>query len=145
MKRNPLLYNTQVIAFLILSTFIVIACNSRKNNRDQNSEVSKVSTIHKVNVYYFHFARRCATCIAVEKESQRAVKELFGDKVSFTSYNLDWPDGEKLGKQLSIFGQTLLIVCGDKKIELTAKGFRYARKNPEKLKQILKEKIEPLL
>jgi hypothetical protein len=38
----------------------------------------------------------------------------------------------------------LLVVKGDTKIELTAQGFMYARTDPEKFRQIMKEKIQPL-
>lgn len=98
-----------------------------------------------VQVYYFHFTSRCATCKAVEAEAQQDVKELFGDKVSFAAYNLDTKEGEQKGKELGVNSQTLLVVKGAKKINLTNEGFMYARTNPEKFKKIIEEKIQPLL
>ena len=47
--------------------------------------------------------------------------------------------------ELGVSGQTLLIVSGETRINITNEGFMNARSNPEKLKQIMKEKIDPLL
>ncbi|GET22412.1 nitrophenyl compound nitroreductase subunit ArsF family protein [Prolixibacter denitrificans] len=99
----------------------------------------------RVNVYYFHFNTRCATCRAVESEAQADVKELFGNDVSFASYNLDEKAGEAKGKELGISGQTLLIVKGNQQFNITTEGFMYARTNPKKFRQIIEEKIKPLL
>jgi len=99
----------------------------------------------RVNVYYFHFNVRCATCRAVESEAQTDVKELFGNDVSFASYNLDEKAGEVKGKELGVSGQTLLIVKGNQQFNITTEGFMYARTNPKKFRQIIEEKIKPLL
>ncbi|MFC2137435.1 nitrophenyl compound nitroreductase subunit ArsF family protein [Bacteroidota bacterium] len=99
----------------------------------------------KVEVYYFHFTRRCATCNAVESVSKEAVADLYGPEVCFADYNLEEPEGELKGKELQVSGQALLIVSGNTKIDITNEGFMNARSNPEKLKQVIKEKIDPLL
>ncbi len=99
----------------------------------------------KVDVYYFHFNTRCETCRAVEDESKSDISMLFGKDVSFAVYNLDKPEGEAKGKELGVNSQTLLVVKGDKKINLTNEGFLYARTAPEKFKKIIEEKIKPLL
>jgi len=51
----------------------------------------------------------------------------------------------KKAEELGVSGQTLLIVSGDIKINITNEAFMYARSKPEKLKQVIKEKIDPLL
>ncbi len=99
----------------------------------------------KVGVYYFHLNTRCATCRAIESEAKADVKELFGNDVSFAAYNLDEENGETKGKELGVSGMALLIVKGDKKINLTNEGFLYARTNPKKFKEVIEEKIKPLL
>lgn len=132
----------KLFVFFYVAINLIISCNFQTGNKEINNKVLRYD---KIEVFYFHFARRCVTCRTVEKVSMEAIKELYVDKVSFTSYNLDMPEGEIFGKKLGVAGQTLLIVYDDKKIDLTAKGFRYARNNPEKLKKIIKEKIDPLL
>jgi hypothetical protein len=98
-----------------------------------------------VEVFYFHNVRRCATCMAVEAESKDIVEELYKDKVAFSTYNLEEKDGKEMAGELGVSGQTLLIVSGKTRINITNEGFINARSNPEKLKQIMKEKIDPLL
>jgi hypothetical protein len=109
------------------------------------SEDQKISKTSNVEMYYFHFTRRCATCQAVESVSKESVEELYGDKVKFWVFNLDEEEGEIKGKEIGVSGQSLLIVSGDTKIDITNEGFMNARNNPEKLKSLIKEKIDPLL
>ncbi len=99
----------------------------------------------EVNVYYFHTSARCVTCRTIEEEAKQDVKELFGNKVGFVSYNLDDKAGEAKGKELGVNSQMLLIVKDKQKINITNQGFLYARTNPEKFKQVIEEKIKPLL
>lgn len=111
----------------------------------QSSEKVQTETKAKVDVYYFHFNSRCATCKAVESETQKDVKELFGEEVSFATYNLDEEAGEARGKELGVNSQSLVAVKGDNIINLTNEAFMYARTKPAKFKKVLEEKIKPLL
>lgn len=104
----------------------------------QNTETSDVEA------YYFHFTRRCETCKAVEQVSSDALKELYGNKIMLKSIDLDEKGNEALAKKLGIEGQTLLVVKGTKKVELTNDGFMYAMTNPDKLKAKLKSAVESL-
>ena len=133
MKSVKLLF----VALVALS--MNISCSAQTSEKEENTKTGGVE------VLYFHYTRRCATCNAVESVSREAVAELYGNKVSFADFNLDEPDGEAKGKELEVSGQTLLIIAGDKKIDITNEGFMNARSNPDKLKQIIKEKIDPLL
>ncbi len=135
----------KTINFLSFAIFILslsVSCKVGANNNEQETQVTKTD---KIEVYYFHYTRRCATCNAVESVSREAIADLYGDKVSFADYNLDEKVGEDKGKELEISGQTLIIIAGDKKINLTNEGFMNARSNPEKLKQVIKEKIDGLM
>ena len=101
----------------------------------------------QVDVYYFHFTRRCQTCLNVEKVAKESVETLYPDQVkkgtiTFQSINLDEKDGADLGKKCKVEGQTLIVICGDKRVYLTDKGFLYANGNPEKLKEEIKKAIE---
>lgn len=125
--------------FLIVVFSLFLGFNLSAQSTDQ------VQTKAKVEVYYFHLNSRCITCKTVEAEAQKDVKELFGNDVSFTSYNLDEAAGEAKGKELGVNSQTLLVVKGDKKINLTNEGFMYARTNPKKFKKVIEDKIKPLL
>lgn len=140
MKRT---FSLLAVVFLMTAFFPGIAGTFK------NSEPSSL-TAKKVEVYYFHFTRRCMTCNNVEKVSKEAVEQQYADKVkageiTFKSVNLDEKDGEAIGNKLKVEGQTLLIVSGDKRTDLTDKGFMYANDSPDKLKAEIKKAIDNML
>ena len=127
---------TLTVFFSLLVSFGLTAQTTANTQKEDKA---------KVNVYYFHFNTRCETCRAVENESKANISMLFGKNVSFAAYNLDKPEGEAKGKELGVNSQSLLVVKGDKKIDLTNEGFLYALTDPEKFKKVIEEKIKPLL
>lgn len=131
----------KILFIAIFALGMTISCSLQAGE----NEGTKVSQTDDVDVYYFHFSRRCMTCQAVEDVSKDAVAELYGDKVSFEEYNLDEEAAKAKADELEVSGQSLVIVSGDTKINITNEAFMNARTNPEKLKQIIKEKIDPLL
>ncbi|MEA4937141.1 hypothetical protein SDC9_147164 [bioreactor metagenome] len=112
--------------------------------------ITSMFAVSKVEVYYFHYTRRCVTCQAVETESQKAIASLYSKevkegKVKFIGVNLDEKESEALAKKFKAEGQALLVTSGNKRMDLTDKGFMYARSKPEVLKAELKKAIDPLL
>jgi uncharacterized membrane protein YhiD involved in acid resistance len=132
------------ILFTSLTIIMVIfafSCNAQQaNNKAQKNDPSD-----KVEVYYFHLTARCITCKTVEEQAKANVQSLYGNKISFKSVNLDDDSSKEIAEKLKVSGQALLVVKGEKQINLTNEGFMYARKNPEKFKSVMKEKIDPLL
>lgn len=131
-----------ILPLMLIALFMGVSCSAQTDRKIDNTAVSQTGD---PEVYYFHYTRRCVTCQAVETVSGESVKELFGDRVSFVGYNLDEKEGKEKARELGISGQALLIVNGDKKINITNEGFMYARSNPDKLKQIISDHITPLL
>ncbi len=99
----------------------------------------------KIEAYYFHNATRCTTCKTVEAEAKADLKELYGDKVTFQALNLEEKSTNAIAKKLMVSGQTLLVVKGDKQVNLTNDGFLYAVTDPDKFKAKIKEKVDPLM
>jgi heme/copper-type cytochrome/quinol oxidase subunit 2 len=133
-----------VFAFLVLSLFSVNCVAADKKTQ------ATVSKSAKVEVYYFHFTRRCVTCQAVETESQAAIAALYPVQakkglITFKAVNLDEKTSSTLAKKCNAEGQTLLVIGGGKRIDLTEQGFMYAKSSPDKLKAELKKVIDPLL
>jgi hypothetical protein len=132
------------IIILVISFFAVSSTASGKNPK------TTVSNSAKVEVYYFHFTRRCVTCQAVETESQKAINELYPVQakkglITFKAVNLDEKTSETLAKKCKVEGQALLVISGSKRFDLTDQGFMYAKSSPEKLKEELRKVINPLL
>ena len=126
---------------MVLAAITMIACNTQSKDEPVNSPALS----DDVQVYYFHNTKRCATCNAVESVTRQALNETYGNKISLKSFNLDEKEGKKKGNELEITGQALVILAGDKLINITNEGFLNARTNPDKLKQIIKEQIDMLL
>lgn len=131
---------------VVLGVIIATSCNGQSNTK---KEVAATKG-DKVEAYYFHFTGRCVTCKTVEAEAKKDIETLYPEqvksgKIKFQAINLDDASSKELAEKLGISGQTLLIVSGTQKINITTDGFMYARSNPDKLKQIIKEKIDKLL
>jgi len=125
----------------LLFTMSIISSHAQVKQKDV------IST--NVNVYYFHFTRRCATCMAVEENAKKAVELLYPEKVKtgeyiFTAINLDEPGSKGLADRLKVGGQTLLVVRGDKKIDITDKGFMNAH-DLVKMKEEIKSAVDKVL
>jgi hypothetical protein len=99
----------------------------------------------EVKAYYFHSTRRCVTCQAVEAVSKEAIKEYYGDKVTFESINGDEKENNALLEKYKITGTALLIVNGTKTVNMTNDAFLNARTNPDKLKSKLKSTIDSMM
>jgi len=139
MKRS-LFIGIAILAFTFGS------CNAQPSTKSN----AAASNGENIEVYYFHNTTRCNTCRTVESEAKKNVEILYADlvksgKISFTALNLEEKSGEEAGNKLGISGQTLLIVKGDQKINITNEGFLYAVTKPYKLREIMKAKIDPLV
>lgn len=104
----------------------------------------------KVEVYYFHYTRRCATCNAVEEVTKKSISESFASQfkkreIAFKSVNLDEKSSAVLVKKCKAEGQSLLIISNGKRVDLTEKAFMFARSNPDKLKAEVKKVIATML
>lgn len=117
---------------------------SKSANCAYQSAANQNASASEVVAYYFHYTRRCETCKAVEKVSVDALKELYGDKITLKSINLDEKSSEELAKKIGVDGQTLLVMKGTEKVDLTNDGFLYAVTKPEKLKEKIKSAVESL-
>jgi predicted transcriptional regulator len=135
----------------ILSVFLFVLVSSSCGEVSGKSESVSVSAKDKkVDVYYFHFTRRCVTCVAVENESKKAIEELYADKIKtgeviFHEINLDLEDGKKIAQELNQNGQGLIVVSEKSIVDLTQQGFMFAMRDPEKLKDALKQAVDNFL
>lgn len=134
MKKIQLL---SISIVLLMSSFI---CNAQTQKKETQG-----SAANKVEAYYFHNATRCVTCKTVEAEAKADLENLYAGQVTFKALNLEEDATKAIAEKLQVSGQTLLIVKGNQKINLTNEGFMYARTNPAKFKSIIKEKVDKLL
>jgi hypothetical protein len=134
----------RLLLLISLAAFFQFSSCDAQANKDTKTNTNLQTEM--VEVYYFHFTRRCETCMAVENESRKAVEELYANaleegRIIFQSLNLEEEEGKQTGDKLNISSQTLLVVKFGEKIDLTSQGFMYARTDPEKLKKALQDAI----
>ena len=133
-------------AGIAFAMFTFFSCEAQTKSNPE----SVASASDKVEAYYFHFSSRCVTCKKVEAEAKNNIETIYPElfkagKLSFEALNLDEADAKARAEKLGVNGQTLLLVKGDKKINITNEGFMYAKTNPEKFKEIMKAKLDELL
>jgi hypothetical protein len=134
-----------IITLFFISQFV--ACSGQTPNTEIKASADNSD---KIEVYYFHFTARCTTCRTVEARAEEDLVSLYPNQVkqgliTFQSLNLEEAPNKTLADKLGVSGQTLLLVKGDQKINLTNEGFMYAVAKPEKFKEIIKEKVDGLL
>jgi hypothetical protein len=132
-----------LVIFMIVALSFSYSCSGQTEKKNENATV--VSETGNIEVVYFHYTRRCATCKIVESTTNDAVIELYGTKIPFAAYNLDTPEGKQKSEEIGVSGQALLVVNGEKKVNIINEGFMFARTNPEKYKQVISEKVASLL
>ena len=136
---------------LILAGFMMLVISGAScNAQTEKKQTVSATSGNDVEVYYFHRTLRCVTCKTVEAEARKDVEMLYPEqvktgKISFTALNLEEASGKTVGDKLGVNSQTLLIVKGDQKINITNEGFLYAVSKPDKFKEIIKEKVDPLM
>ncbi len=140
MKRNTIMTLLGIFAFATLGT-------AQAAPADKESEGTSLNP--KVEVYYFHYSRRCASCINVEKTTKEIIEAAYASQMEkgelvFGSVNLDDPESRALAERCGATGQSILVVSGDQRFDLTSQGFMNAR-NPDRYGQEIKKVIDPLL
>jgi hypothetical protein len=124
-----------------------LSCNAQSSRKEVKTSDSNSD---KIEAYYFHFTARCVTCRTIEAKAKENLEVLYPNQVklgliTFQSVNLEEASSKPLAERLGVSGQTLLLVKGDQKINLTNDGFMYAVAKPEKFKEIINEKVDDLL
>ena len=127
---------------ILVLSFALMMMSSFIGNAQTQKKEATAST--RIEAYFFHNASRCVTCKTVEAEAKADLESLYGSQVTFKALNLEDDATKPIAKKLEVSGQTLLVVKGNKKVNLTNEGFMYARTNPKKFKSIIKEKVDAL-
>lgn len=131
----------RLLSILMFFSLIGLELSAKKTDANQSEkEITKV--------YYFHKNRRCPTCMAIEKQTRKVLKEdtyaaaKDNKELEFKSMNSENSVHSKLVKELKVNGSALIILKGDEKIDLTNQAFLNARNQPEKFQVILREALD---
>ena len=123
-----------------------ISCNSQ-GKKDTENIVAAVSG--KIEVYYFHYTRRCVTCENVEENTKLAIeninkKRVGGDAIVYHVLNLDDVASKGVADKFKIGGQSLIVTMADKKVDITGNAFINA-KSPAKIEEEISKATNKLL
>lgn len=129
----------------------VIACGG--GNAKNESKAEKQVKKDIVEVLYFHGKQRCATCIAIEKNTQELLETTFADRLKngeVVYKSIDITEEETLADKYEVSWSSLIIVDYDKNgkeetSNLTEFAFGNARTNPDNFKKGVAKQINKML
>ena len=122
--------------------------------QQSQSQSQLQDTGDRVEVLYFHGKKRCATCMAIEKNTKDVVEEQFADElgngtVVFRIIDISDPENEEIAEKYEVTWSSLFVSRwkdGKETYEnLTEYALANARTSPETFKSGLTEKINELL
>jgi hypothetical protein len=136
------------ILFISMLIFPGISACGQNAAGEQQSGVNTESA-EVVEVYYFHFSRRCVTCINVQKATEKVLKdhykeELENGSIVYHEINLSDPESREIAQRLGVGRQSLLVASGDRKFDLTMQGFMLASRDYDQFKTTLEEAIKKI-
>ena len=135
--------------FIFLISLLILpgigACGQSAAEVQQNRASSE--STNTVEVYYFHFTRRCISCVNVQKATEKVLKEHYGAELEngslvYHEINLSEPGSREIARKLGVGRQALLVTSGDKGFDLTMQGFMLASRDYNQFKATLDEAIK---
>ena len=136
---------------LILTLCVgMVACSGGKTKSVAENQQTKKDV---VEVLYFHGAQRCATCMAIEKNTKELLEAAYAEQLKsgkLVFRSVDITKEEALAERYEVSWSSLILVDYDKSgkestINLTEFAFGNARNAPDKFKQDLSERIKEML
>lgn len=158
---------------LILIGMIVSfsSCHSGENSKPINKQTDTTNTSTETSgnilsyvtpnldgpsvlIFNFHSTNRCVSCNAIEANTKKTIETYFANemkegRIKMMVYNVDDEANKKISETFQASGTSLFLVKvtdgKDSIMDVTGDGFKYAKHNPDKLIEVLKEKIETCL
>lgn len=134
-----------VLSFVLFSVLLISCSGNTEKETKNNEEVVFGET--KVEIYYFHGNRRCPNCNAIENVAKDLIEKDYSNNsdVKFFAINFEENANKEIAAKYDITWSSLLVVSGEKSINLTMDAFQYAMSSPDYLKGEIKEVIESFL
>lgn len=143
------------ILFLLFAVVTFSACSTNTKKEQNVTEKEQASTIENgVEVLCFHGKQRCATCIAIEKNTKAVVDSLltledYQGKLTFRIVDITEKENEALAAKHEVTWSSLILVKKQNNQEtaenMTEFAFGNARKSPDVFRAELVRKINNLL
>ena len=122
------------------------ACSNSTGKATAHQEPTRSDV---VEVLYFHGARRCATCMAIEANTREVIESAYAEELKsgrLLFRSVDISEERAVAEKYEVSWSSLIIVDYDKSgkeraTDLTEFAFGHARKAPEEFKAGLSERI----
>lgn len=133
------------------------ACGGNGTKKDNTVKVEQSQPQEAkdcVEILYFHGKQRCATCMAIEKNTKEAIETQFADElkngtVVFKTIDISKAENEKIAEKYEVTWSSLFISKwkdGKETYEnLTEYAFANARTAPDAFKSGIIERINGML
>ncbi len=136
---------TKLLSLIICLS--ALACSGSKSKEENTSQIK-----NGVEVLYFHAKQRCATCMAIEKNTKALLEESFSKEINdslIVFRSLEISENQEIARKHQVSFSSLIIVeVEDGKetpINLTDLAFAKARTSPDTFKDELKATILKML
>lgn len=139
---------------LLLMSLLMFGTMSVSDAQTGKSAKQPAQAGNVVEVLCFHAKKRCATCIAIEKNTKEVVQKEFAaevksGRVKLKEIDISTKAGEKIADNYKVTWSSLYVNQWKGGLEtrndMTEFAFANAMTNPEKFKTELKNKINELL
>lgn len=140
--------------FLIAVCSAFVSCNINAKTETEAPVQKEVIVKDHVEVLYFHGKQRCATCMAIERNTKAALQENFADQlkkgsVVFKVIDISKAENEKLADKYEVTWSSLFVVKYKNGKEthknMTEFAFGNARKSPDAFKVGVVKAINEML
>lgn len=143
------------IVLIAVACLALVSCgmSTKKDSSAQGVEVG-VPARDCVEVLYFHGKQRCATCMAIEKNTSEAVADEFADEINkgevvFRVIDISKEENEAIAEKYEVTWSSLFVVRhkdGNESAEnMTDFAFKNARKSPDEFRKGLVAEVRKML
>lgn len=140
----------KALKYYVVAVACLTIASCMGKSGEKNSMANTEGNGKPVTVYYFHGEHRCPTCTAIENETKvtfetNLKKELEGGSVKLQVINADEGRNKQTCEKYGVYGSSLLLLKGDKVVNLTNMAFETARRNPDKFREKLVREVKKLI
>lgn len=132
---------------LIIIWLSALACTGAKSKEGNTSQIN-----NGVEILYFHTKQRCATCMAIEKNTKALLEESFSKEINdsiIVFRSLEITDNPEIARKHQVSFSSLILVDVDNgketPVNLTDFAFAKARTAPDTFRNELKTTIIEML
>lgn len=149
MVQKKIISNMQMMLIICSGLILLNSCQ----DKNTKTELSSEKTSPEIFVFYFHRTVRCSTCLEIEADTAKVLKENFPQFLAdgflkWVPFNMDDDGGEEFAKQFDITSNTLLLARISENKELKYKKlediWEFAG-NPEELSTYVTNEINEFM